>query len=72
MVYLPQSGVTEGDKKPSKFIKNLYLTKYSLYRHTESLTIEHVRATLPLQFLVLKSGSSGSRTIHTRDNPHKG
>ena len=40
MVYLPQSGVTEGDKKPSKFIKNLYLTKYSLYRHAESLTIE--------------------------------
>ena len=31
-----------------------------------------VRATLPLQFLVLKSWSSGSRTIHTRDNPHKG
>ena len=37
-------------------------------------TIEnlHVRATLPLQFLVLKSRSSGSRTIHARDNPHKG
>ena len=31
-----------------------------------------VRATLPLQFLVLKSRSSGSRTIHARDNPHKG
>ena len=31
-----------------------------------------VRATLPLQFLVLKSRSSGSQTIHARDNPHKG
>ena len=31
-----------------------------------------VRATLPLRFLVLKSGLSGLRTIHTRDNPHKG
>ena len=31
-----------------------------------------VRATLPLQFLVLKSRSSRSRTIHARDNPHKG
>ena len=31
-----------------------------------------VRATLPLQFLVLKSRSSGLRTIHTRDNPRKG
>ena len=31
-----------------------------------------VRATLPLQFLVLKLGLSGSQTIHARDNPHKG
>ena len=31
-----------------------------------------VRATLPLQFLVLKSRLSGLRTIHARDNPHKG
>ena len=31
-----------------------------------------VRATLPLQFLVLKLRSSRSRTIHARDNPHKG
>ena len=30
------------------------------------------RATLPLQFLVLKSRLSRSRTIHARDNPHKG
>ena len=36
------------------------------------IPILYVRATLPLQFLVLKSGSSGSRTIHARDNPHKG
>ena len=34
--------------------------------------VSSVRATLPLQFLVLKSRSLGSRTIHTRDNPRKG
>ena len=31
-----------------------------------------VRATLPLQFLVLKLGLLGLQTIHARDNPHKG
>ena len=41
-------------------------------RRRVTVGMEVVRATLPLQFLVLKLRSSGSRTIHARDNPHKG
>ena len=49
-----------------RYVKSIW------WLHENFLIKIAVRATLPLQFLVLKLRSSRSRTIHTRDNPHKG